>query len=533
MKKFFSLVLGAILVAGFASCNNEEPTVKGGEAEGEQVYLSFKVQSGDGTRSATTDGGEYVSTDSVEVGTDAENAISTCQIFLASTDGKLKVIANQIDKATTDTYVASFNSKDLKPEEVYRVYIVCNTSLDDLDTNALYSTVKGGALAEDILTADGQPANAGHFWMTNAEDDAAIEVTMPDDVTLSQHNVKTNPLNLGVFNVERTVARVDYKAVKPENNYPSLDGELNIQLVAAAPVNMNNNFYLWKRVSMDGTMNGAVRGGRENKSNWVVGYDYDAKLSYTGGAYNAMLYPMTDLSTLQWTDLNTLSVSDNYGDKSYKVWRYLTENIIPPVVHTSGDGITRSYENQKNGITTGIVFKARLTATTASLQASMAAGKTIYIFDNVCYGTWDDVKATVANPGSDEKKIALLAGYNRACAGVAAGEEPSAAAMANGGFIGYTPVPGQNYCECLYYYWVRHNDNFDNRVMGNMEFDIVRNNVYKLAVTNISKYGHPTSSTDPDPDPVDPNDPDETNDYYFKVVVKVAKWVVRLNNIEF
>ena len=57
MKKFFSLVLGAILVAGFASCNNEEPTVKGGEAEGEQVYLSFKVQSGDGTRSATTDGG--------------------------------------------------------------------------------------------------------------------------------------------------------------------------------------------------------------------------------------------------------------------------------------------------------------------------------------------------------------------------------------------------------------------------------------------------------------------------------------------
>ena len=161
----------------------------------------------------------------------------------------------------------------------------------------------------------------------------------------------------------------------------------------------------------------------------------------------------------------------------------------------------------------------------------MAAGKTIYIFDNVCYGTWDDVKATVANPGSDEKKIALLAGYNRACAGLADGVEPNAEAKAKGGFIGYSPVDG-NY-ECLYYYWVRHNDNFDNRVMGNMEFDIVRNNVYKLAVTNISKYGHPTSSTDPDPDPVYPNDPDETNDYYFKVVVKVAKWVVRLNNIEF
>ena len=531
MKKFFSLILGAILVGGFASCNNDDLTVKGGEAEGEQVYLSFKVQNGVDTRSATTENGEYVSTDSVEVGTDAENAISSCQIFLASTDGSLKVIANQIDKATTDTYVASFNSKDLVPEATYHVYIVCNTTVDNLNTDALYSTVKGAPLAEDLLTAEGQPANAGHFWMTNADDDTAIEFTMPDARTLAQYNVKTNPLNLGIFNVERTVARVDYKAEKAENKYPSLDGQLNIQLVAAAPVNMNKNFYMWKRVSMTGTMTDAVRGGREKASNWVVGYDYEAKLDYTGGAYNAMLYPMTDLSTLNWTDLNTLTTDDKYeGD--YKVWRYLTENIIPPVIGGSGDGLVPSYANQKNGITTGIVFKARLTAAPGTaLAASMAAGKTIYIFDNVCYGTWDDVKATIANPAGDAKKIALLAGYNRACAGLADGVEPNAEAKAKGGFIGYSPVDG-NY-ECLYYYWVRHNDNGDNRVMGHMEFDIVRNNVYKLAVTNISKYGHPTNTTDPDPDPVDPNDPDETNDYYFKVVVKVAKWVVRLNNIEF
>ncbi|MGM9833991.1 MAG: Mfa1 family fimbria major subunit [Candidatus Limisoma sp.] len=531
MKKFFSLILGAILVGGFASCNNDDVTVKGGEAEGEQVYLSFKVQNGVDTRSATTEDGEYVSTDSVEVGTDAENAIATCQIFLASTDGSLKVIANQIDKATTDTYVASFNSKDLVPEATYRVYIVCNTTVDNLNTDALYSTVKGAPLAEDLLEQDGQPACAGKFWMTNADDDTAIEFTMPDARTLAQYNVKTNPLNLGIFNVERTVARVDYKAEKANNIYPSLDGQLNIQLVAAAPVNMNNDFYMWKRVSMTGTMTDAVRGGRERASNWVVGYDYADKLDYTGGAYGAMLYPMTDLSTLNWTNLNSLEKPDNYeGD--YKVWRYLTENIIPPVMGGSGDGLVPSYANQKNGITTGIVFKARLTANDGTpLAASMAAGKTIYIFDNVCYGTWDDVKAAIADPAGDAKKIALLAGYNRACAGLDDGVEPDAAAKANGGFLGYTPVDG-NY-ECLYYYWVRHNDNFDNRVMGHMEFDIVRNNVYKLAVTNISKYGHPANTTDPDPDPVDPNDPDETNDYYFKVVVKVAKWVVRLNNIEF
>lgn len=42
-----------------------------------------------------------------------------------------------------------------------------------------------------------------------------------------------------------------------------------------------------------------------------------------------------------------------------------------------------------------------------------------------------------------------------------------------------------------YYYWNRHNDNGFPGTMGTMEFGVVRNNVYKLAVTGISKLGHP------------------------------------------
>ena len=71
--------------------------------------------------------------------------------------------------------------------------------------------------------------------------------------------------------------------------------------------------------------------------------------------------------------------------------------------------------------------------------------------------------------------------------------------------------------------------------MGKMEFAVVRNNVYKLCVDSIKKFGHP-DPTDPDPvdpDPVDPNDPDEEGEYYFQVTVKVLPWVVRVNHIEF
>lgn len=68
--------------------------------------------------------------------------------------------------------------------------------------------------------------------------------------------------------------------------------------------------------------------------------------------------------------------------------------------------------------------------------------------------------------------------------------------------------------------------------MGNMEFAVVRNNVYKLAVTKINRLGHPRLSEN-DPDPVDPDDPDETGDVYISVSVEVLPWVVRVNEIEF
>ena len=64
--------------------------------------------------------------------------------------------------------------------------------------------------------------------------------------------------------------------------------------------------------------------------------------------------------------------------------------------------------------------------------------------------------------------------------------------------------------------------------MGIMEFATVRNNVYKVAVSSVLRYGLPMDGDNPDDD-----NPDEEENYYFKVVVKVLPWVVRINNVEF
>lgn len=85
---------------------------------------------------------------------------------------------------------------------------------------------------------------------------------------------------------------------------------------------------------------------------------------------------------------------------------------------------------------------------------------------------------------------------------------------------------------CYYFYYNRHNDNLQPGTMGPMEFCVVRNNVYKLAVTKLSKLGHPLRPNN-DPDDPKPDDPDESDDIYLTVTCRVLPWVVRINNIEF
>lgn len=85
---------------------------------------------------------------------------------------------------------------------------------------------------------------------------------------------------------------------------------------------------------------------------------------------------------------------------------------------------------------------------------------------------------------------------------------------------------------CYYYYWNRHNDNGQNGVMGPMEFAVVRNNVYKLAVTKIARLGHPRITAN-DPDKPTPNTPDEEGDVYITVTCTTLPWVVRENEIVF
>ena len=498
MKK--TLLSAAALLMALTACNKEP--VGGSAVDNGSVYMQFSVNMLS-TRSQTDGEGDSNSnaTPDTEVGLNKENTISTVDIALVG-PGSTVVAANVTPTAANaSTYVAKFDTKALVAGTKYKVYIYANCSAPEtFDVNA----VSEATVAD--MTADNK------FWMTNAYD--AADVTLPGD--LAAYTQPNTPLSLGSHTVERSMARFDYKAQNAGNVY-DMGAGLSLTLTDAALINQSKAHYVFRRVADNNTATPVV-GGVETPSNWVVDTDWANK---TKEGFNAQLEVPASWS---WTSLSDITAEDNYaGD--YKIWCYAKENTLPTI------------DAQKHNVSTGVVFKAEITAgesASAEVKAALASGKRIYVFNNKLYGTWADVKKA-ADAGDDAN---LQAAYNQAAASVT-GEatDPTAVAAAAAGFTGYSAEGGKYYT--YYYYWNRHNDNLDPYKMGIMEFAVVRNNVYKLCVESISKFGHPTPPTDPthptdpDPDPVKPNDPDESVNYYFTVTVKVLPWTVRINNIEF
>lgn len=268
----------------------------------------------------------------------------------------------------------------------------------------------------------------------------------------------------------------------------------------------------------------------------------------------------------------------------YHVWRYVTENAIP------------SIKGQENGVSTGVVFKGQILPMEYSPEDLAAAlngtfkmndkgeydpngtieyNPILYVFDNVIYVKWTQIRAEALKQKAGSPLFNAVFGNSSMSADGTVKDDDLDRTSAEAFYRAWvkssaiTPKPDDNdeafkafrskvvsekiaiyqYSNekddvndsfyqgkggyfCYYFYWNRHNSNGRNGVMGPMEFQVVRNNVYKLAVTEISKLGHPRK-TENDPDPEDPDNPDEESNVYFKVRVEVLPWVVRVNNIEF
>lgn len=517
MKKIF---ISAFALATMVACTNESQIEEISSAD--KVYMELSIQhlsSRSGTDEENGDTNSDANPD-YEVGMDVENQITSLDVVLRNENSYVSASvtspAEEEDASATSPkkWIATFTSSQLQTNTNYKVYIYANcTAKQNVDATS--------SIAIGEMTADDK------FWMTNAYEAKTVNFT-------SYSTDKSKPTDLGEHFVERAMARFDYKPKGPytlaEDNAETaeVNEKVTIALTEAALINQSKEFYLLRRVSADGTNANWTVGGVETLQNYVVDVDFAAKANgYTAEQSANFDAHMTTPNTWKWESItaedltqedNWVGVDDGKTDydgthdlNEYYVWQYCKENTIPGV------------DIQENGISTGVVFKGEITGEVVTA----AKGGTIYVFDNVLYGTWDKVVAAAAQTNASEAlKFAVSICNDN-------GVAKEAKTLAAAGFTGYSAdVNGKYYA--YYYYWNRHNDNEDNTKMGIMEFAVVRNNVYKLCVDGINKFGHPTpGGNDPDPDPVDPEDPDEEGEYYFRVSVKVLPWVVRVNHIEF
>lgn len=601
VSKFYFPLLAAAM---FASCSSEAidgPNKPGSEVENAcYMQVSLNLVSPNGTR-AFNEGDEPT-----EIGKDYENAIKKAIIVLASpgkvVDGKMvdkhRLIAavevsNLVGTSAIHNVTAKFTQSDL---ENYRdiigegskdieVYALCNypgdpkslTNLKWGNANTEWINDYSEYINNSALLVDGVKSTG--VFMTSDEISSAI---LPDKDVLAASS-PTNPVNLGKIKVSRALARFDYADGSEGDGiytvYNAADdneieddntSKIQVKIVKVAAINISKNFYNFKHLAADN--NGKV--DVDNASAFEPGtvlVDYNAaeKTKSNGESkdwislnYMNSLFTGTKTEEGNWTlnrsgwnpDDHTALLNgadDEWNNKNndtknrnYKIWRYVTENIIPVA------------NNQMNGVSTGIVFKGEITVpdgggkVAEQFRNAMAAKKTLYVFassnskaaaigslqDIVALGKDHNIYSVMSNCLNDGKKMtdadlsdadvdkakATAAGFTMYEA--AKGGNIGDGALANG------DVEGKYYM--YFYYWNRHDDNGDNSKMGQNEFATVRNHVYKLCLTKINRFGHPRKSIN-DPDPEEPGKPDEDENAYISVSLEIIPWGVRVNDIEF
>lgn len=548
MKRWSYLFMTMGIATAFSACSDEVDlsTNNGGSTEEStsQVFMQFNLELPAVSRSTTQIGGG--SDAGVEIGKDYENQVSEVLVVITdATEGSTydKFIAKSSvvtpSSANNTTYVVPFKTTELTSSagKSVNVYVYCNpteelTKATTFDVNKDYYTLTDATNAT-IWTKN-------KFLMTNADKD--YERTLP--ANLDNYKVESNPFDLKTIKVERAAARFDYKSSVANETYTLMedeegDPEVTITLTDMALVNLSKEFYYLRRVSADGTSTSATIGGTETNTNYVVDTDYDWKSGSTITDYSGHFFYVYNQNSASadytWTSISSLTKNEDDTDNSwntdgtkgdYKIWRYATENTIPK---GTDDGL------QKKGITTGVAFKGEIKGVSVGMQTLLNGINTVYVFDNILWGTWEDVEKAAEATESGNTTLAnpsLAAAYNKAMEDPDASDTEIEKKAVAAGFTIFRPNTTTKKYEVLYYYWNRHNDNDNNGSMGPMEFAVVRNNVYKLSVTGVNKFGHPTNPGD-DPDPENPEDPDEEDDVYFKVAVEVLPWVVRINDIEF
>ena len=297
-----------------------------------------------------------------------------------------------------------------------------------------------------------------------------------------------------------------------------------VQLKGYALVNLSKSVNYVRHITTDSDDEKGVSFGELNGTsnflwtpNWAAKNDVSLETATITGASNWFYNTLADVSTESKTLTSSTLNSATYYEAmptaadGETVTGEGTQHKDP--LAKTGALMGYCFENstdiahQIHGISTGISFMAEI-YTDANCQTPLATP--LYRYAGHLYTGLDKIQD--AYGASTPQAIKEL---------IAKGESATEADFEAANVVKY------NGNTCYYYTTeIKHFDNNDPTALGNMEFAIMRNNIYSLAVTSIKEIG------DPFVDPT-PNMPNESDEAYISINTVMEPWIVRYNDIEF
>lgn len=566
LMKYLKTVFAAGIAIAMAGCSSHNDGPDGPVPSGnEDAFYSTITLKMPGTR-AEGDVTNADKTDKVgeEVGKDYENKINTILLVMATkdetatdVDKQYKFITfalNDVSDNNSPNYKMIFQDKEkLFDQATKKVYIFayCNPTQALVKKiagtlNPATGKYEGGLAADAYFTDELCDANVSDTWnkngflMTSVE---PCENTLPSQEELKKCNTEATAYSLGTIQVIRTAVRFDFRDASPEDTDPytylvkdQLDDSktvAKIVLTRVAMFNQRKEFYMLPRVTSDGTNSTLCPGFSGMEGVHVV--------SPTAKTLDMQkptsLDPATEHGTnptLTWTSVTSIAEDDNTWNSDptptvtdpgdYHIWTYTTENTWDYIATETGSKVIpeASLTDDIMDKTTGFVFEAEIVPESANIpaDANWTSGDTMYGFNNRLYYNANEVKkAADAAPNS-----LLAQAYKNAFTEVDGTVTPkSDAEVTTQGFTIYKAVEvnGEKKYYCYYFAYNYHNNDGNITTVSDMEFATVRNNVYKLGVSNIKMVGTFTP-----PSVLD-------WDVYFSLDIEVKPWVIRVNNYEF
>lgn len=485
----YALLLGSAVLCG-CSQREDNDIDDNRVATSETANVVFQLQTNAPTSSTTRsaeDSYTYVQ------GTPEEYQVNNARVYLFDSPTKLfvkSVLLTDLTRTGTDGngHVIYETEHISVPQGTYDIFVTANTG------RFINKTTEEEFLSDiDSLTyVQGAIENiSGGIVMTNRA---------PDNIGTVITNSPTNEDNVVVITLERVLARID--VAKGSESFALTDDNsrqyATITLDGHYIVNLPKYYFSYRHTAVLTSM---------TEPTWNINEHFGNVKDVNGYVIDPYFFKKP-------IDASNFTNADKYYEHFYGD-NAMTWTAFKPAGETPQYNTIYCLENctlapaQKNGYSTGVVFKAKLEpynnvyhlGSDGNMEMITDKSKypeVLYYFN---YKFYDSAEALTAALGVNAVEGNSLDLYH--------------ARKFEKDDEGY---------HCYYTYWIRHLDNYKPTNMGVMEFGIVRNNLYRILVTNVSGLGYQEVTVDPDT-------PDE-GETYLKVVLNVKPWIVRdLTNI--